>query len=99
MAVSPGDGIVFADMIIRTAFDTAHTMTLATSLAATLLRGGLGVATSPSEVQPEVLLELYEFEACPTAGWYARRLRSSISTPASFPAPRVENVSARRWLS
>ena len=79
---------MFADMIIRTAFDTAHTMTLATSLAATLLRGGLGVATSPSEVQPEVLLELYEFEACP----YCRLVREAFTEldldASIFPCPK-----------
>ena len=42
-----------------------YPLNIATSLAATALRGGVGVATEPAALQPEHLLELYDFEGCP----------------------------------
>ena len=36
-----------------------------TSMAATVLRTGVGVQARPAAVQPEQLLKLYEFEGCP----------------------------------
>ncbi len=42
-----------------------YPLNIATSLAATALRGGVGVATQPASEQPQQLLELYEFEGCP----------------------------------
>jgi glutathione S-transferase len=50
---------------------------LATSRAATLLRLGTGRRVKrAAERRPAVLLELYEFEACP----FCRRLREALST-------------------
>lgn len=38
---------------------------IASSMLATALRTGMGIATRPALRQPEKLLELYEFEGCP----------------------------------
>jgi glutathione S-transferase len=73
---------------MNTLFDSDHRMTVATSLATTLLRGGLGVATRPSAVQPDLPLELYEFEACP----YCRLVREALTEldldARIFPCPK-----------
>ena len=42
-----------------------YPLNIATSLAATFMRGGVGVAAQPVQEVPEKLLELYEFEGCP----------------------------------
>ncbi|MEM9620687.1 MAG: glutathione S-transferase N-terminal domain-containing protein [Pseudomonadota bacterium] len=42
-----------------------YPLNVASSLAATCLRGGVGVATRPAQVQPAELLVLYDFEGCP----------------------------------
>ncbi len=34
-------------------------------MTATVFRGGAGIATHPAGAQPEMLLELYDFEGCP----------------------------------
>ncbi len=43
----------------------SHQFNVASSLAATFLRAGVGIATRPAAVRPAQLLELYEFEGCP----------------------------------
>jgi len=48
---------------------------LATSLAATVLRGGLGLVARPSERRPPLLFDLYEFEGCP----YCRLVREALT--------------------
>ena len=48
---------------------------LATSLAATVLRGGLGLVARPAERRPSLLFELYEFEGCP----YCRLVREALT--------------------
>ncbi len=42
-----------------------YPLNIATSLASTILRAGVGVQASPAARQPEELLRLYEFEGCP----------------------------------
>lgn len=42
-----------------------YPLNITTSLAATFLRGGVGVAAQPAVEAPAKLLELYEFEGCP----------------------------------
>ena len=42
-----------------------YPLNITTSLAATILRVGAGVAAKPATRVPEKLLELYEFEGCP----------------------------------
>jgi glutathione S-transferase len=48
---------------------------VATSLAATLARGGVGVKVGAFGPRPEKPLELYEFEACP----YCRKVREALT--------------------
>ena len=48
---------------------------VATSLAATLARGGVGVKVGPLGPRPEKPLELYEFEACP----FCRKVREALT--------------------
>lgn len=55
----------------RSAFD----LDLATSLASTFLRGGVGVFTQPTGRRPPLLFELYEFEGCP----YCRLVREALT--------------------
>ncbi len=45
------------------------------SLAATAMRTGMGVLTQPATVQPEQLLELYDFEGCP----HCRLVREALT--------------------
>ena len=52
-----------------------HEMNLATSVAATFLRGGVGVIARPAAARPPLLFELYEFEACP----YCRLVREALT--------------------
>jgi len=40
-------------------------LNIASSLLASALRTGMGIITRPAMLQPELLLELYEFEGCP----------------------------------
>lgn len=55
----------------RSAFD----LDFAASLAATMLRGGLGVVARPVEQRPPLLFELYEFEGCP----FCRLVREALT--------------------
>jgi glutathione S-transferase len=48
---------------------------VASSLAATLARAGVGTAVGPLGPRPEKPLELYEFEACP----YCRKVREALT--------------------
>ena len=48
---------------------------LATSLAATALRGGRGLVAQPGGRRPPLLFELYEFEGCP----YCRLVREALT--------------------
>jgi len=48
---------------------------VATSLAATIARAGLGARVGPLGPRPEKLLELFEFEACP----FCRKVREALS--------------------
>jgi glutathione S-transferase len=61
---------------------------LVTSLAATALRGGLGVVTRPGGRRPPLLFELYEFEGCP----YCRLVREALTEldldALVFPCPK-----------
>lgn len=50
-------------------------LNIATSLLATALRTGMGIATRPAAKQPEQLLELYEFEGCP----HCRLVREALT--------------------
>lgn len=42
-----------------------HQLNIASSLLATFMRTGVGIATRSAAIQPEQPLELYEFEGCP----------------------------------
>jgi glutathione S-transferase len=61
---------------------------VATSVAATLARAGLGSRVGPLGPRPEKLLELYEFEACP----FCRKVREALSIldldARIFPCPK-----------
>jgi glutathione S-transferase len=61
---------------------------VASSAAVFALRGGLGYTARPAARQPEKLLELYEFEACP----FCRRVRDALSEfdleAMIFPCPK-----------
>ena len=61
---------------------------VASSTMATVLRLGAGLKARPGARQPEKLLELYEFEACP----YCRRVREAMSEfdldAMVYPCPR-----------
>jgi glutathione S-transferase len=62
---------------------------VSTSLFASVLRGGAGLRASvPARRQPEKLLELYEFEACP----FCRKVREGLSMmdldAMIYPCPR-----------
>jgi len=61
---------------------------VASSTMATVLRLGAGLKARPVTKQPEKLLELYEFEACP----YCRRVREAMSEfdldAMVYPCPR-----------
>jgi glutathione S-transferase len=62
---------------------------VSTSLFASVLRGGAGrSASAPARRQPEKLLELYEFEACP----FCRKVREGLSImdldAMVYPCPR-----------
>ena len=74
--------------IVNPSFDPANALSVATSLATTMLRGGLGVATHPCPVQPKLPLELYEFEGCP----YCRIVREALTEldldASIFPCPK-----------
>jgi glutathione S-transferase len=48
---------------------------VASSLAATLARGGVGLKVGPLGPRPEKPLELYEFEACP----FCRKVREALT--------------------
>jgi glutathione S-transferase len=48
---------------------------LATSIAATVLRGGFGLLARPAGRRPPLLFELYEFEGCP----YCRLVREALT--------------------
>jgi glutathione S-transferase len=52
-----------------------RTVDVGTSLVASALRAGSGMRASPVSRQPEKLLELYEFEACP----FCRKVREGLS--------------------
>lgn len=52
-----------------------HNLNLAGSLMATALRGGMGASTRPLERRPQLLLELYDFEACP----FCRLVREALT--------------------
>jgi len=73
---------------MNNAFDPVRGLDMAASLAATLLRGGVGVATRPAAIQPERPLELYEFEGCP----YCRLVREALTEldldARIFPCPK-----------
>jgi glutathione S-transferase len=61
---------------------------LASSAVAFALRGGVGYTARPAARQPQKLLELYDFEACP----YCRRVREALSEfdfdAMIFPCPK-----------
>ena len=61
---------------------------VASSTMATVLRLGAGLRARPGARQPEKLLELYEFEACP----FCRRVREAMSEfdldAMVYPCPR-----------
>jgi len=61
---------------------------VASSTMATVLRLGAGLTARPGARQPEKLLELYEFEACP----FCRRVREAMSEfdldAMVYPCPR-----------
>lgn len=61
---------------------------IASSLAATLLRGGVGIATRPASRQPEQLLVLYDFEGCPHCR-LVREVLTELDLDAQiYPCPR-----------
>jgi len=61
---------------------------VATSLLATLARGGVGIRVGRLGPRPQKLLELYEFEACP----YCRKAREALTLldldALVFPCPK-----------
>jgi glutathione S-transferase len=61
---------------------------VASATFATVLRAGAGLMAHPPARQPEKLLELYEFEACP----FCRRVREALSAfdldAMVYPCPR-----------
>jgi len=65
-----------------------RTLDVATSLAATLARGGSGIAIGKLGPRPEKTLELYEFEGCP----YCRKVREALTIldldALVFPCPK-----------
>jgi glutathione S-transferase len=65
-----------------------RTLDVATSLLASGLRFGLGLAARPAGRRPEKLLELYEFEACP----FCRKVREGLTAfdleAIIYPCPR-----------
>jgi glutathione S-transferase len=67
---------------------TGFELDLATSLAATLMRGGLGTFARPAQRRPALLFELYEFEGCP----YCRLVREALTEldldALIFPCPK-----------
>jgi glutathione S-transferase len=66
----------------------SRALDVATSTMASVLRLGAGWKARPAARQPEKLLELYEFEACP----YCRRVREAMSEldldAMIYPCPR-----------
>ncbi len=52
-----------------------HHLNIASSMLSTLLRGGIGVITTPAATQPVQALQLYEFEGCP----YCRLVREALT--------------------
>jgi len=52
-----------------------RTVNLAGSMLTTVARAGQGIATQPASERPPLLLELYEFEACP----YCRVAREALT--------------------
>ncbi len=52
-----------------------HGLNFAGSLLTTALRSGMGAATQPLQDRPNLLLELYDFEACP----YCRLVREALT--------------------
>jgi glutathione S-transferase len=61
---------------------------LAASLAATALRGGVGVSAHPAERLPEQLLELYEFEGCPHCRLVREVLTELDLDAVVYPCPK-----------
>src|SRR4051812_6837887 len=67
-----------------------RSLDVATSLAATIARFGAGLSASHASAaqQPEKLLELYEFEACP----FCRKVRGALTAfdldAMIYPCPR-----------
>jgi len=65
-----------------------YPLNVATSLTATLIRGGIGVATRPAARQPEQLLQLYDFEGCPHCR-LVREVLTELDLDAQiYPCPR-----------
>jgi len=66
----------------------SHALDVASSKLAAYVRLGAGWIARPARRQPEKLLELYEFEACP----FCRRVREALSEfdleAAVFPCPK-----------
>ena len=66
----------------------SHGFDVASSTMATVLRLGAGLKARPVARQPEKLLQLYEFEACP----FCRRVREAMSEfdldAMVYPCPR-----------
>lgn len=57
------------------AFFGDNPFNFASSMAATLLRGGVGINSDVAAVKPEALLKLYDIEACP----YCRLVREVLT--------------------
>lgn len=66
----------------------ARTLDVTSSLLVSVVRLGTGTIASPAARQPEKLLELYEFEACP----FCRKAREALSVfdldAIIYPCPR-----------
>jgi glutathione S-transferase len=67
---------------------TPRALDIATSVAATLLRGGVGARVGNVGARPSVSLELYVFEGCP----FCRKVREALSMldldARIFPCPK-----------
>lgn len=65
-----------------------YPLNIASSLVATGLRTGMGIATSPTSSQPQQLLELYEFEGCPHCRLVREVLTEMDLDAQIYPCPK-----------
>jgi glutathione S-transferase len=61
---------------------------IVSSLAATALRGGVGVSTQPAVEQPLQLIQLYEFEGCPHCRLVREVLTELDMDALIYPCPK-----------